>query len=311
MDQVVAISGDEQARLLAQKYDISSLDVEIPGNYDRPFTFEDTAALVRNVIQANAIRLENILIADHRNLLLSTEDMEHGIALHRQDQGSTVITLAPCRDHPCQYQAFFNFIGCEIIPFQTDGNKMTGAGELDLARRVEFGRAGFGEITVCVQGNETSPLIGFQLQTPPAHGVVAQILPFTADGPLYDKNRELFIQGNAYEMQLDTRGRDDLAGVIVTLLEPKQSGAYDTVEHFTPPSACWNLGGPGSVIVDKESYTPLQGRQQFAPAYWYDGSICIMNADQLVDAKSKDVLPLIIRESSIVTDWIDYYGVKN
>jgi hypothetical protein len=79
------------------------------------------------------------------------------------------------------------------------------------------------------------------------------------------------------------------------------------VEIFTPVNAPWELGGSGSTVVNTKTHEPMFGRQQFPPAYTYDGSLCILGVKHLPEKMTSVPNPLILKDSCIVTDWVDYW----
>ena len=89
---------------------------------------------------------------------------------------------------------------------------------------------------------------------------------------------------------------------------PSQSGEYDTVEIFTPQNAPWELSGSGASIIDKKKHQLMHGRQHFPLVYTYDGSISILGQKQLEEKVVNSLIPLILNESIIVTDWIDFFN---
>jgi hypothetical protein len=49
------------------------------------------------------------------------------------------------------------------------------------------------------------------------------------------------------------------------------------------------------------------GRQQFPPVYTYDGSLFILGAKHWIEKATSDPIPIILEDSCIVTDWVDYW----
>ena len=87
---------------------------------------------------------------------------------------------------------------------------------------------------------------------------------------------------------------------------PSRTGEYDTIELFTPKNAPWELGESSSVVYSKIYHEPLHSRQQFPEAYAYDGSICILNKKKLEKNAICNPVPIILKKSCIVVDWVDY-----
>ncbi len=311
VERVVLVGEDDELAGVALKYGMELADIPVPGKIDLPFTHDETLELVRRVAGAYPIRDVSLMVVDHRNLLLTENDLRQAIAVHGKHQGVMVISVAPCRDHPCQYRAYFTFLGCEIIRFQTEMDHTSGSSELEQEVLIKSLEADFEDITIHIRGEVAKPCISFHFETPPQHGIVAQVLPFTVDKPLYDESSELFIQGLNIEFQLVTQTDVHLAGVVIVLLVISQIGTYNTIEHFTPQQGDWSFNDFGCAKFDKGTYTLLQGRQQFTPVYTYDGSVCIMNAFHVNKKMANNVKLFVIEESCFVVDSIDYLEIFN
>jgi hypothetical protein len=307
IERVVVVGEGDGVAAVAREYDMEIANIPVPGKIDLPFTHDETMELVRRVEVAYPIRHESLMVIDLRNLLLNVHDLRQAIDLHRKHQDAMVISVSPCRDHPCQYRAYFNFLGCEIIRFSGDAvNQGSEAGRgFEKLVLVKCGEGG--EIAVRVHRDEGEIRVSFSLPEEFSQGIVAQVLPFTAQGAVYDDQLELFVDGLGCETQLKTQGQGSLAGVVVTLLHPARSGGYDAVEHFTPRNATWELGGSG-FAVEKDGFAPILGRQQFVPVYGYDGSVCILHAHQAGKGAMGRTVPYVLQEVVFVADWVDYLG---
>ncbi len=307
VERVVLVGEDEDLTGVALKYGMELAKIPVPGKIDLPFTHDESMELVRRVAGAYPKRDESLMVLDHRNLLLNEHDLRQAIAVHQEQQDAMVISVALCRDHPCQYRAYFNFLDCEIIRFSEDAGDQDSEAGRGFEKQVLVKCGEGGEIAVRVHRGEGEILVSFSLPAEFSQGIVAQILPFTAQGAVYDDQLELFVDGLGCETQLKTQGQGSLAGVVVTLLHPARSGGHDAVEHFTPRNATWELGG-GGFAVEKDGFAPILGRQQFVPVYAYDGSVCIINAHQSGKSTLGRTVPYVLQEVVFVADWVDYLG---
>ncbi len=141
-------------------------------------------------------------------------------------------------------------------------------------------------------------------QNSAAEGIVAHILPVSDQGPQYEKNREFYIA--TPELDVAVPAADGVQGVIVTLFAISASGSYDTIEWFTPRHANWQLNGPAGTLVDRKCFMPIQGRQQFAPVYSYDGSCCLLNGRVLENIRPNRLTPFILNRACFISDELDY-----
>lgn len=306
IDRGVVVGEGDGVAGIAKEYGLEFAKAHIPGKIDLPFTHDETNELVQRVEGEYPIGGDFLLVVDHRNLLLSEQNLRQAIALHQNHQDARVISVSPCRDHPCQYRAYFNFLGCEIIHFfesSVDQDSEAGRG-FDKRVLVKSGD-GVG-IVVRVQGCQGQVVINYSIPAEFSQGIVSKILPFTANAPLYDDQIELFIDGLGSETQLQMQEQDSLVGVVVTMLQPARSGEYDAVEHFTPLNATWELGR-GGFVVEKVGCAPILGRQHFVPVYAYDGSIYIGHSHLTGKNTSVWTLPYVLQEAGFVVDWIDYW----
>ncbi len=308
IERVVVVGEGDGVAAVAREYDMEIANIPVQSKIDLPFTHDETMELVRRVAGAYPIRDESLVVVDHRNLLLTDHDLRQAIAVHREQRGAMVISVAPCQDHPCQYRAYFNYLGCEIVRFQKERrDQVSGEDGLDVDVKICVKNGYVGDITLRVQGTDVKPALSFHLEPGPSQGIVVQVLPYTAKGPLYDEQLEMFIDDPESRVELESRGQELLAGLIVTLLQPSMSGSYDTVEFFTPRNASWGLSG-GGCAVEKDGFAPILGRQQFVPVYAYDGSVCMVNAHQVGKGALGRVVPYVLQEAGFVMDWVDYWG---
>ena len=307
IDRFFVITQDTQVCHLAEKYGMSVLKLGIPGTIDRPYTFEQTMALAQDFQNSFSNQEDDLIIIDHRNILISPDDVTRAMLIYRQNPNSGVISLTSCRDHPCQYRAYFTFMGCVIFNCKDVSLKNTSSNghKPCISKIVKSPQGNFGDITVTVILQNETCGITFNCQTQIPDGLMAQILPFTTTGPLYENFVELYIPTADYQA-LQGVVADQLEGVIVTVVMADSSGSYDTLECFTPKSADWELGGAGNRVVDKENRAPIQGRQQFTPVYTYDGSLCVINTRNLSQLEKIKLLPFLLNDSRIISDWVDY-----
>lgn len=308
IDRFVVITRDDPVRQSAKHHRMEISTIDIPGSADLPYTFDQTRLLARNFQNFCKNQTDTLIIADHRNLFLSADDVVKALAVYQQNSEAGVISLAFCRDYPCQYRSYFTFLGCVIMRFDKPEGK---DGSSDIPQTGFLGQItcqleGHGQITISVSTNGPRSLISFVSQNLPRGSLVAQLLPFDQDGPRYGQSRKILVPTPEYETRFDI-DLTQLSGIIFILAVPAQSGEYDTVEVFAPANAPWELGGSGATVVNTKTHEPMYGRQQFPPVYTYNGSLCILGAKHLPDKSPSNPFPLILKDSCIVTDWVDYW----
>lgn len=309
IDKIFVITRNFEVRHLADKYGMTVLNFAIPGNIDRPYTFEQTMALAQNFELVCPNPTVDLIVADHRNVLLSQDDLTKAMSVYMENPHNGVISLAFCRDHPCQYRAYYTFLGCKIFHFKVANhdNRHLENQKSHLSRIIKTPSEDLGDISVIVHLQNTTCRIDFKSKTPTPSGLVAHIIPFTRCGPLYERFCELFITDDGF-ITLSDIVADQLEGLIVTVLMTDSSGNYDAVECFTPVNADWELGVSSNMVLDKETHTPIQGRQQFSPVYTFDGSLFIINTKWLSQKRRPELVFVVVNDSVIVTDWIDYFN---
>jgi hypothetical protein len=241
-------------------------------------------------------------------LFLTADDISRALTAYEQNLSNGVISLAFCRDYPCQFKAFFNFLGCAIMRLNENRSKNVALDRLQLYSPDEqtCKTKSTGEITIKLFDDGAHCCISFYSENLPGDTFIAQILPFSKDGPLYKKSQEILIKVPEYEIRLDINN-PSLTGIILIFTMPAQSGEYDTMEFFTPENAPWELGESVSTVFNKISHEPMCDRQQFPPAYTYDGSFSVLSAEHLPDTEKTNLFPLILKDSCIVTDWVEYW----
>jgi hypothetical protein len=308
IDQHVVITQDDRVCRLALEQGIQISSAAIPGSPDRPYTFEQTRSLARNFQYICKNQNDALILADHRNLFLTADDITRALAACQQGLGNGVMSLSFCRDYPCQFKAFFIFLGCVIIRVNGNRAKNGTSNKLQVELPGEFAckAEGPSEIIIRVSCDDRRCKVSFNSKNIPVENYIAQILPFNKNGPLYKKSQEILIKTPEHESQLEIDSAN-LKGVIFSLTMPAHSGEYDTLELFTPENATWELGESISTVFSKKNHKPMYGRQEFPPAYTYDGSLCILSARHLPDEFILNPIPLVIKDSCIVTDWLDYW----
>ncbi len=307
IDRFVVITHDVPVCCLAEKYGMEIMSVDLPGILNLPYTFEQSRALARNFQKSCIKQNDALIIVDHRNLSLSVDDITEALIAHQQNPETGVISVAFCLDYPCQWKSYFNFLGCVVINFEELGimDEVSNIHRAGSNRGVTCHTKDDGDIAISVFIDGPRYGISFRTQRQVQESFVSQIIPFDANGPQYGQSHVLHISTPEYETQIDNDSVK-LSGMIFILTRPSQSSEYDTVEIFTPPNAPWELGKTGDVVFNTETNEPMIGRQQFPPTYTYDGSFCILGSKQLEEESFPDLTPFTLKESCMVTDWVDY-----
>ena len=308
IDRFIVITQHDAVRRLAEQHGMDITTVAIPGGASQAYTFDQTWSLARNFQSLCKKETDALIIADHRNLFLSADDIARAHTVYQQNPEAGVISLAFCRDYPCQYKSYFTFLDCVIMRFDKPEGK-DGSSDIPqtgLPGQITYQLEGHGDITISLSSNGPHSHISFVSQNLPRRSLVAQLLPFDEGGPRYEQSREMLVPTSEHGilLDIDTAG---LSGIICVFTIPAQSGEYDTVESFAPANAPWELAGPGTTLVLKSTDEPMNGRQQFPPTYAYEGSLCVLGARHLAEKTILDPIPVILEDSCIVTDWVDYW----
>jgi hypothetical protein len=308
IDQFIVITKDLRVCRLAEQESLKVSGVDIPGSINRPYTFEQTRSLARNFLGFCSNETDALIVVDHRNLFLTAEDIVRANTAHQNAPEAGVVSLAFCRDHPCQCRSYRIFLGCVIIRFEGSSMKKGVSESLQINHLDEMicKAQSPGKITTKVSSNGKRCLISLYAENLPCGNFIAQILPFDQNGPLYKKSQEIFAKTPEHEILLEIDPAQFM-GIIFIYTMLSQSGEYDAVEIFSPESAPWELGESVPTVFSKQSNEPMIGRQQFPAAYTYDGSLCILGEKHLPAKSISNPFLLILKDSSIVTDWVDYW----
>jgi len=309
IERIFVIAQDGQACCLAGRHGIQALDVAIPGNIERSYTFEQTIAMWKNFRHSYSDPVENLIVADHRNIMLSSEDLENAMSFYMRHPDSWVVSLAYCRDHPCQFKSYQTFLGCATFLLKDTSYNIPNPSPKasHLVRIISCSDENDAGISITVKFEDKGCRIAVESDMYIPDILVAHILPLTKNGIVYERFIEIHITDSDH-LILDDFNFKQLEGLVVTLFRKDLSGSYDTVECFTPKNATWKLGQSQDVIVDGGNNHTIQGRQQFPPVYTYDGSFCIFHTVKHDHKNRKDLIPVILKNSCIVSDWIDYYS---
>ena len=307
IDQYVVITQDESVCRLAEQQGMQISNVAIQGNPDRPYTFEQTRSLAQNFQNFCKNQSDALIVADHRNLNLTADDIIKFHKVYQKNPDNGLISLAFCRDYPCQLKTFFTFLGCTIIRIEKHCAKNGNSNKLQpyFPTKPTCISNDPAKIMVSASVDGSSCNISFSTKHLPVNNFIAQVIPFSQNGPQYEESQEIFVESPDHEMKLEIDPAC-IKGVIFIFTVPSQSGDYDTMELFTPENASWELGDSVSAVISKKNQKPMYGRRQFEPAYTYDGSLCILVAKHLSDKTILNFLPFVLEDSCIVTDWVDY-----
>ena len=308
INQFVVITQDDRVCRLAEQKGMEVSNAEIPGSIDRPNTYDQTRILANNFQNFCNNESDALIIADNRNLLLTADDIYRALKAYEHNPENAVISLGFCRDYPCQFRSYSTFLGCEIIRFDTPSQKNENSGRIHIDYPLEqiCGAKSHAQIVFSLSTKGDHLCISLCRKKFPKKNYIARIIPFDTKGPLYEQSRETYIPSFEYKIELDI-DTAKVTGIIFILTMPSLSGEFDSVEIFAPSNAPWELEGPGTTVVDMKTHEPMYGRQQFPLAYTYDGSLCILGARYLIEKATSDPKPIILENSCIVTDWVDYW----
>ncbi|WP_319409713.1 hypothetical protein [uncultured Desulfosarcina sp.] len=308
INNYIVVSRDDAVCNLTVKYGMEVHKTLICEQINRPYTFEQTLALALGFKNYCKKKSDALLVLDHRNLLLDKDDITNALSLKNCNPESGVISLAFCKDYPCQYKSFYNFLGCIIFTFdkQVKNGENFYNSHLDLSKKNACKTRGYEKIYIEISVKHSHYKFFFNNANIKQCAYIAQVIPFNLDGPQYDECRTIYVSENKFQVLLEF-DKVKITGMIVILTSPSWTGEYDTVEVFTPENASWELGGKGATVIDKKKHEPMYSRQQFPEMYTYDGSLCILGKDQLKENAKIDPTPLILKDSCIVNDLVDYY----
>jgi hypothetical protein len=308
VDRFVVVTRNDKVGQMAKKRGMTVSEAVIPGNPDRPYTFDQVRSLARDILYLSTNQTDGLVIADHRNLLLTAEDISRAHKAYHQNPVSGVISLVTGYDYPCQFKSYYNFIDLVISRFESGDHDSdmpsTYKGDNDGALNVR--PDGPGKITTEVSASDSRCRISFHIRDLQLIPCLAQIIPFDPYGPLYSKSKEILVETPQQDMFLNI-GTRIAKGIIFIFATPAQSGEYDSMEFFVPENAPWEVGESLSTVYSKISHEPIYDRRQFPPVYTYDGSLCILNRKHLTERAKSNLFLLKLEESCIVTDWVDYW----
>ncbi len=308
LDRIVVVTRDDQVGRVAKKRGMTVSEALIPGSPDRPYTFEQISSLARDFQYLYINQTDGLVIADHRNLFLTAEDISRAQKAYNQNHDSGVISLVPSYDYPCQFKAYYNFIDLVISRFDQDDNDsiMPSTYKENNGDNLDGRPDGAGRIATEVSARNSRCRISFQSMDLQLKYFIAQIIPFNEYGPLYNKSKEVLVETARHDMFIDI-GTREARGILFIFAAPAQSGVYDSMEFFTPENAPWEVGESISTVFSKINHEPMYDRRQFPPVYTYDGSVCILNSKHLQKGTKLNFFLLMLEESCIVTDWVDYW----
>lgn len=308
INNYVVVSRNDAVHNLAEKNDMEVNNTLVCESINRPYTFEQTLALASGLKNYCKKESDALLVLDHRNMFLTEDDILNAISLNNRNPESGVISLAFFKDYPCQYKSFYNFLDCVILNFdkQEKNSEISYSSHVDLSKNNACKTRRYEKINIEISVKHPHYRFFFHNENKNQDAYIAQVIPFNSDGPEYDQCRTIYVQANESQELLEINTAEIL-GMIVILTSPSRTGEYDTVEVFTPENASWELSGKGATVIDKKKHESMYGRQQFPEMYTYDGSLCILGKDQLKENSKIDPTPLILKNSCIVNDLVDYY----
>jgi len=306
IDNYFIVTEDAPVCKLAEKHSMEIEIIDIPGNINQPYSFEQTSNIANTFTKKHKDKTDSFIIVDHRNLLFSADDITRANSLFQLNPEAGVIGLSFCRDYPCQYKSYSNFLNCVIVSLKKHDakNDFPDNSQHVLTREINCDLKEYGTLAIQISGKSPQYNISFGVKKLNFHGYVAQIIPFTSNGPQYEQCQEIYVPTPEFEKLFKTNTKKT-TGFIITLTTPSQSSEYDTIEIFTNPNAPWELSAPGATTVaDKTRHKAMFGRQQFPTTYTYDGSLCILKKNHLARTHPNT---LIMKPTYIVTDWVDYW----
>ncbi|MBF0235404.1 MAG: hypothetical protein HQK65_20565 [Desulfamplus sp.] len=301
---LVILSNDNIIRPSAQKYGIEILPNPIKEKIGTHYTYKQIISIAHNYTNTKRDKSEYLVIINHRNLAFDTEIFDNAIHKFKQNPEFGLISVSLCKDYPCQYISFYQFIACKIIHCKHNNNFRSI--NINLPKKNK-------PLTICLAQTNSGFHIDFKTEISKSSGYVVKLTPFDSNGIRYHQDSELFVnkQNSSFFLNICPKTTE---GIIVNIFIPSQSGEYDTMEIFTPRGAPWELSGEGNTLIDINTDEPIFGRQQFSEAYSYDGNINIFLSEKIKDneyCKLNVPKHFILNKSSIVNNQIEYLNASH
>jgi hypothetical protein len=309
-EKIFILSSDTQIQNLAQKHQIEILHITPPFSTDVPYIFEQTQFWTNELLHQSPIKIDEFAIIDHRDIQFADNNLKEVLSKYNHCREAGVIGVTLCQDHPCQFRLYSNFLGSTIFQFPWKNQHSVRKPLLknSIHKTIQPLRNDWSKIKICITIKERDSGTGIFIdcQKAPVKDLIAHILPYDSDGPLY--NHFAYAKISCFGVKTFIReDYSNFSGAIITLLMDNCSSDYDTVEFFTPQNANWELGTMGNMVINKKNHTPIQGRQQFSQVYSYNGAFYASRTDSFMK-KTINPMPIILEQSSIVTDWVEYHG---
>ena len=309
IDERIILTSDNSILRIAGEYGIATPCSDNARFQDSPYIFEECLLFAKKCFISSQKNNDRFIVLDHRNFSLQIDNIENAISIHGQNPDCCVLSLSLLNDYPCQCKTFFFFLGCEILHFRNQNvrkESFLDRFEIDYYKEAGCELKDGSRIKFYVTSQASLCSIVFRNNDQVRDKLVARIIPFDFDGPLYEYAHEIQILPWEHEIKLDIE-IENITGLIFLFTSPSQTGEYDSVELFAPSKAPWKWSGKGGEMINPKTGEPLLGRQQFPAAYTYDGSICLLNRNHLVEKAPLKFMPVHIENSFIVMDWVDYY----
>ena len=109
IDNFVVPTHEAEIALLAEELKMDVKNLAIPGTIDAPYSYAQSCSIAESFFSSTT-SADEVIIADHRNLLLCPEDIERTVRRFQAGSKETVLNLTPCKDHPCQYRSFYQLL---------------------------------------------------------------------------------------------------------------------------------------------------------------------------------------------------------
>ncbi len=301
IDRSYISSNDSMILPLAEKYGIEVLQNPLEEKLKSQYRYKQIISIGQNyiaTIKPTPDKQCSIIVVDHRNINTNTATIAKAINKFNENPESPLISVSLCKDYPCQYVAFYQFIGSEIIYCKTSRNLKNI--NVDLSDNKD-------QLIVCLSRTDSGFDLSFaknKLTTPPS-GYNVRVIPFDSNGIQYNQASELFInkQQSSFFLNICPQKTE---GIILNLFMPSQTGEYDTKEIFTPKCAPWELSLEEDTLIDSNTLEPIFGRQQFIDTYSYNAIITIFDQILLKCQKKVPFRKIILSNINLINNHINY-----
>jgi hypothetical protein len=307
------VMGDQPfVAAVCQELSLEMLDLPPGPDMDAPLPLGTGAAVAR--LRSQADGLGNALgVLNFRNPMLTPEIVVRAEELHRHGQAPVLGSFRETRDHPCQFNLFFEYIDVGAIRVQPDLDKafaQAGLGEL-LAQAYAAVTPGAVLVGAAFEWDETPrpPLLfhcagdkQYHLYYPQVvasqRSFAVKALPSGPAGPLPGKCFELRFRGPRKTVSFAME--QPLVSLHHALMAVVEDDECDCTEPCHSPDSLWAINYQNMDRINLHTGNLIAGRQDFPRVIRLDGSLFVIGESRLGrigdPALFEEMAPLILSE---------------